>query len=139
MRRMLIVMVLGAAAAAGCGGGDEPDSGEEARSAARSYIGALTGGDAVKACDQMTAEAQKQAIETVTAAYPDAGDLPCTEAVGDLRADLDKELRRALRKPEIVAVKVDGDRADVTVKGLNRPLRLARVDGEWKVARIIAS
>jgi hypothetical protein len=135
----LTAVVVSGIVLMGCGGGGESDDRGDVENAVKLYLAGLSGGgDPVRACEQMTPDARKQTVETVTAAFPDGGDLPCAEALRDLGADLEPAVRQAVRAPEVTQVELDGDRGTVTVTGVERPVVVARVDDEWRVARGVA-
>ena len=135
MRRALALLAVGSAVAA-CGGDDGPSDEEQVRTAAREYLVSFgEGGDPGDACGRMTTEARRAVVETVTAAFPNAAELPCEEAVRALSADLPPERRRALKEARIVEVKIAGDSADVRADRLPGTTKLTRVDGEWQVVR----
>ncbi len=137
MRRTLTLLaLLAAAAGAGGGGGDEGGGDEdEVRRVARDYLTGLAAGNGRRACGSMTEAAQKAAVETVTAAFPDSPEVTCEQAVEDLSADMDPTRKRALLNPEFREVEVSGDRATVAIKGAEGSAVLARTGDQWRVTR----
>ena len=136
MRRPLTLLAIVAAGlAAGCGGGDDGGGDEgDVRKAAEDYLTAVAAGNGERACGQLTPVAQKEAVDTVTAALPDV-DYDCSEAITELSGDLPPDRKRALLNPDISEVTIAGDSAQVRVQGLPAPTTLSRLEGDWKVAR----
>ena len=143
-RRFLTVLATAAACAAvGCGGDDEDGGGgggngggsgasEEAavKQGLTDYAKAIEDNDPAAACDGMTEKAQEDAKETV----PGSDDCESAHrvvltAVGEKRGDLSSQLDGA-----DFTVTIDGDTAEMTSpKAPGRPLKMRRVDGEWKL------
>jgi hypothetical protein len=130
-----IVALALAAAIAGCGGDDGADDADEVRQVTRDYLTALAAGNGRRACEQLTEQARREAIETVTAAFLDAEDVTCEEAIAELSADIAEDRKRALLNPEISDVEIEGDRAEVRVKSVNGSTTLSRVGDAWRVVR----
>jgi hypothetical protein len=137
MRRLLTILaVAGAAAAAGCGGGDGGgDDEERITRVVDDYLTALASGNGERACAQLTPGAQKEAVETVTAAFPDAGGMSCEDAIAELSADTDQRRKETMLNPKVEDVAVSGDSATARVKGLSGTARLQRVEDAWKLIR----
>ena len=138
MRRVwTLLAIVGAAAAAGCGGDEGSDS-DRVTKVAEDYLSSFAAGNGVRACAEMTKQAQAAAVSAVTAAFPESAELSCAQAVKELSQDVAPESKRAMLNPEVVKVDVSGDRAQARLKGLGQPLRLERVEDDWKVARGIS-
>jgi hypothetical protein len=138
MRRPLTLLTIAATAlaAAGCGGdGGGGGTDAEVRKAVEDYLTALAAGNGRRACDQLTPGAQKEAVEIVTAAFADSGDIDCEQAIEELSRDAGQDTKRTILNPEVSEVEVDGDTATARVKGLSEPARLSRVGDGWKVSR----
>lgn len=136
MRRAVTLLAIACAGvAAGCGGDDGGGDDEQVRDVVRDYLTGLAAGNGDRACAQLTEEARKELVSEVTAAFPDPPELSCEEAVVDLSQDIAPIDKRKFLNPEVTKVSVDGDRATVTVKGLDGPTTLARDGDDWRIAR----
>ena len=131
----MTVLALAGAAAGGCGGdGSGGSASDEVKAATKDYLTGLAAGNGQRACGQMTAGAQKEAIEAVTAAYPESPELTCPQAITELSQDVAPDSKRAMLNPAFQAVEVDGGRAEARVKALHQTVRLERAGDDWKVA-----
>ena len=132
---MLTALALACTAAAGCGGDDGESAEDQVRKTVRDYLTALAAGTGDRACPALTAEAQAQAVEEVTASFAMAPDLSCKQAIRELSVDLEPADERVLLNPKVRKVSVRGDRATAEVERLAEPVPLRRVDDDWRVAQ----
>jgi hypothetical protein len=121
-------VVLGMAAAVGCGASDE----EQVRSTVEDYVEAVVDGDGDRACELMTGRARRAAL----AAAALTGGGGCAGVMGRLSEFYDDGELRAMREFEIEAVRIEGDRAEVTVSEAlddGEETVLRKVEGEWLI------
>ena len=114
----------------GCGSSDE----EQVRGAVRDYFAAVVDGDWDRACELSATEVRAD-LERID------GGTTCERAM-DLAYRLDERGRRQLRERfafEVVAVRVEGDRARVRLREALTPdgeptAELRREEGDWRIA-----
>ncbi len=136
MRRLLTGLALASAVAAGCGGDDGGSSPEdEVRKAVRDYLTAVASGNHERACSTLTAEAQEELVEVVTAAFADPERISCGDALQELSADVSPEDKKLLLNPRVGKVSIQGDRATAEVERLAQPTPLTRIKDDWRVTR----
>jgi Domain of unknown function (DUF4878) len=128
MKALICGVLVGAAALTGCGASDE----EQVRSAVADYVEAVVEGDGDRACELMTGRARRTAL----AAAAFTGGDGCSGVMGRLREFYDDGELRAMREFEIEGVRIEGERAEVTVPetvddGDDTVLR--KVEGEWLI------
>src|SRR4051812_5521698 len=127
MARRATVVLLAALGLAACGGGNDK---QEAQQTVRDFVKATNTRDAGKLCNDLLS---KDFIEQATGATGDKAKSTCKQQLKLLRPT-----KRRLTK--IVSVKVDGDKATVAtiLETQNQPqpqtFRLAKVDGDWRLA-----
>jgi hypothetical protein len=136
----------------GCGGSDTDDrapaplrlsDAEQVASTVRRQMQAVARGDGVTACGLFSPKALQEAQDQVSRRGADIG---CVTAIEQGAGGLPRDVLRALRRPAITRVEVQGDRAKVHVRlpvqltalargaglaGGGTPLR--RIDGAWRV------
>src|SRR5919202_2767909 len=108
MRRAALLLIAAAVAVPGCGGGPEDD----VRSAVKSYLNAFVDGDGAKACALMTSDTRRQFVARTK---PLTKTSDCGLAIEAIRTQAGAEVTAALAKLKFTNVKVDGDRATVTL------------------------
>jgi hypothetical protein len=125
------------AAVAGCGSGEKSSS--SPADAVRVYHAAIADGDAGKACDQLSDQAQKQLRDSTQGAARGS----CEQVIELVVAFYDRTTKEALRKAK-VTVKEKGDSATASFQapvGLGGPpqtqtYELSRQGGEWKINQL---
>jgi hypothetical protein len=121
------VLLVLALAAGACGGGDDA---EEARSVVRDFVDATNARDGDRLCGELLTQ---EYLEKATGATGDRAEEACKE-------QLDVISGLKLRLVSIGRVEVDDDeatvRAAIAVGGQRTPrvFRLAKEDGDWKLA-----
>ena len=129
MRRAALLISTAVLAASGCGGGPEDD----VKSAIHDYLNAFVDGDGAKACSLMTSDTRRQFVEK-TKSLTKSSD--CALAIEAIRTQAGAEVTAALAKLKFTNVKVDGDRATVTLTsgGSRTTATLKKEGGTWKVS-----
>jgi Domain of unknown function (DUF4878) len=129
MRRVTVLVLAAALAAPGCGGGASDD----VKSAVKSYLNAFVDGDGAKACSLMTDATRRQFVEK-TKAITKSTD--CSLAIEAIRTQAGAEVTAALAKLKFTNVKVNGNRATVTLEsgGSKSTATLVKEGGGWKVS-----
>ena len=128
-----------AALSIGCGDGEESEKTQEpapqltpAERAMERYVAALEAGDGAAACEVITKEAQREALEALEGT-PQAAD-SCPE----LSEEVAKGFRGMLSNPEFETLEETADTATVQVTDeTGSPLivaGLSREDGDWKIS-----
>jgi hypothetical protein len=127
--------VLAAVVVAGCGGGSGPDgSGPDA--AVRDYYRALLRGDGARACSLLT-DGLSRDIASSRGAKAAGGTCPDVLALAaGLNPDRSGDDLHALRVDTSVSGSVARARLANPLTGKRETLRVARVDGEWRIASL---
>ena len=120
-------MAAAAVALAGCGGG----SGGGPRTTVQRYLKAISSGDAAGACGQMTEKSREKLGEFAHDTLG-AGD-SCQDAIGVLLRSQAGSGLKQLGKARITRVETDGDKGEVRVDGLDRPIDVTREEGDWRI------
>lgn len=136
MRGALIVTAMAAVLVSGCGRSDTDSDADAARSAARTYLTALSHRDYVGACRQLAASAQRDIATYVGGALPELGTTRCTSVIRQALEMADGQRLAALGDMKITRVTVAGDTASVQLAGRGQPVKLAKDRGGWKIATL---
>lgn len=116
------------AAAAGCGG----TGGGDARATVTRYFAALGAARPLAACDELTAESQDKLAEFGT----DALKLHGHSCAATFQALFDSAAGPGLKTlghARVTRVRHQGDRAEISVRGVARPVEVVRDDGHWRI------
>lgn len=139
-RTTLLATAALAAAVAGCGssagGASKPTAGSGSAAAAKAtvvrYFAALGGHHATAACSQLTPESQDKLSEF-------GGDAlhmrphSCPRTLKRLFASPAGPRLRELASAPIAAVKMTGEGAIVSVRGVDTPVKVVRDQGAWRI------
>ena len=121
------VAIAAAALLVGCGGGDAK---HDASAAVQRYFAALGHGDAAAACHELSDDSRHQLGEFGGAhLHADT----CEKVVTVLLSNPAGANLRRLGSPSISRVEIDGDRGEVYVKGLDRPVKVVHSGGHWQI------
>jgi hypothetical protein len=126
----LVVVLLGTS---GCGGGGG-NGRSDVESVVQAYLRALADGNGTEACDQLTGDAGREAVEYVSARLPDAGVTSCSDALENIAGGLGGDEKAILRDAKITEATIEGDNATVTVEGGTDPASLTKVKGQWFIS-----
>ena len=109
---------------------------QEIEALLRAYLRAIADGDYAAAADLLAPQVRRDMIAWVAEAYGDAEPDAAT-AIARLLGPADADaLARSLEEVAVWSVKVEGDRAAAIVRGAVEPVRLRRIDGAWRIARV---
>ena len=122
-------VVLAVALVVGCGGSE--DSPEDV---ARTYLEAVADGDGEKACDQLTGEAQRQAVTFLAQQVPEFGATSCEDGLDMLGENLGEDEKEILRDPGEATVDENGDTATVTFENATTPAELTKSGDDWLIS-----
>ncbi len=114
----------------GCGGNDE----SAAEMTVKDYLGSLADGNGKAACDKLTGDAKRQAVDYVASNVPELAATSCTEALGGLSDQLGGDELGTLRDADVESSTVTGDTATVRMKGASSTADLRKVDGTWYIS-----
>lgn len=129
MKLVLVLFVCGAALLpVACGG-----SGGSPEGTVKTYLNALADGNGKKACDQLTGQAQRDALDYVSSNIPELNATSCEGAMGAIADNLGGDEKSTLRKAKLHA-KTTGNTATVSVEGGTSDAQLKKVDGRWYIS-----
>jgi hypothetical protein len=130
-RTALLATAALAAAVAGCG-----SSGGGAQAGAKAtvtrYFAALGGHRSAAACAQLTAESQDKLAEFGADALRLRAH-SCSATLDRLFASPAGPRLRGLADAPVTSVKVQGDEATVTVRGVDAPVKVHHDHGAWRI------
>jgi hypothetical protein len=124
----IAVALAAAAVLAGCGGGNGASS--DASAPVKRYLAALGRADAPGACRELSPDSRRKLAEFGDEHLHAAS---CEQVVGLLLRNPAGGALRRLGGAAVTRVQVDGDHADVYVKGLDRPVKVVRTGGRWQI------
>jgi hypothetical protein len=112
-----------------------PEDDAAIRAAIQAYIDAFVARDGEKACALMKPEVAEAFLEAVKDQVS-ADD--CADAFEKAAASGGDDLGELFKQATVDSVAVEGDQAtaQMTVLGTSVPIRMERIDGEWKVANL---
>jgi len=112
-----------------------PEDDAAIRAAIQAYIDAFVARDGEKACALMKPEVAEAFLEAVEDQVT-ADD--CADAFEKAAASGGDNLGELFKQATVDSVAVEGDQAtaQMTVLGTSVPIRMERIDGEWKVANL---
>ena len=127
-------LVIAAALAGGCGGSDDgaDDAGPE--DVVRTYLEAVADGDGERACDQLTDDVQRQAVDFLSAQLPQLEASSCADGLGQLAEDLGEEEKDGLRDPGEASAEIDGDTAIVRFEQGTTDAELTKEGDSWLIS-----
>lgn len=125
--RLTLALAATAAVVAGCSAGGTGDL----RAPVQRYLHALGRGDAGAACREFTAHSREQLAEF--GAEHLKTPKSCAAVVGALMANPAGARLKALGSAAILHVEAHGETGEVRVRGLARPIDVARQDGRWRI------
>jgi len=137
VRRTVIALVAATVALTACGGGSGSSREDQVRGAVRGYLKAFASGDAKGACNLLTPQGQKQAVQGGKA----KGFTRCDQTVKLLHDAIDKRNKGVLDRlaaEKITKVEFFGsDKAVATLaaglSGSQSRVDLKKVGGKWLV------
>jgi hypothetical protein len=130
-RRIPAVVVAAAAlaaAAAGCGGAGDGD----ARATVTRYFAALGAARPLAACQELTAESQDKLAEFGTDALKLRGH-SCAATFQALFDSAAGPGLKTLGHARVTRVRHSGDHAQISVRGVARPVEVVRDGGHWRI------
>src|SRR4051794_35968961 len=116
----------------GCGGSDE--SARRPGDVVKDYLAALADGDGTKACQQLTGEATRDAIDAVKKEIPEFKATDCETALTKLAKNLGEDERAALRDAKVAETTEKGDSATVKVKDAVTDTKLTKGSAGWLIS-----
>jgi hypothetical protein len=132
-RLALLATAALAAAVAGCGSSSGGDAGASAaRATVTRYFAALGAHDATGACAQLTAESRDKLSEFGSGALHMRRH-SCARTLARLFASPAGPRLRTLAHAPVVSVKVAGEEATVTVRGVDGPVKVLDRAGSWRI------
>jgi hypothetical protein len=117
-----------AAATAGCGGGGDGD----ARATVTRYFAALGAARPLAACQELTGESQDKLAEFGTDALKLRGH-SCAATFQALFDSAAGPGLKTLGHAQVTRVRHSGDHAEISVRGVARPLEVVLDDGHWRI------
>ena len=137
MRARAAAGLAAALALAGCGGGGGGGggSGDDPAGAVRSFAKAFGAGDGKKSCGLLTASGRTAFVKR---AKPLAATDDCATAIERVHEAAGKPVADAYASATVAGVKVSGSTATakLTAGGATTAVRLAKEDGEWRLASV---
>jgi hypothetical protein len=121
--------LLATGLAVGCGGSDD-----DPEDVVRTYLEAVADGDGEKACDQLTGEAKRQAVDFLSSQAPEFGATSCEDGLDQLSENLGEDEKDILREPGEATVEIDGDSATVTFEEATTPAELTKSGDDWLIS-----
>ena len=139
--RALLGLTVAAAVATGCGGGGAKSDPEAIARVLKSAAQATAKGDGDKACADLTADAQRQALFQL-GSQGGPGMTSCSQLVGRAQFFLTPIDKQRIKNLEAADVRVNGTGASATLRGegeqpgqaISVPVHLTKVDGDWKIS-----
>ena len=142
-RRQVRIPVLVAVVLAGCGGGGAVSDPDAIAKTLKDAAKAVADGDGSKACDHLTADAQRQAQLQLGAGA--LGQVDCTTLVSRGTAFMTPLDRQQIKNLQPQNIQVNGTSASATMaaspggppgQGISVHLNLTKVGDEWKISGI---
>jgi hypothetical protein len=99
-------------------------------SAIRTYLGAIAGHNAAKACSEMTSAAQQQLLSIA----PKGAGSTCEVVVARISQLITGAEAKQVRDAKVVDVHVTGDTATAKIAGAGTTARLTDSGGRWQIA-----
>jgi hypothetical protein len=133
MRRLAVVLCLGALLGASACGGDDTGG---ARKAAQDYVSALGKRNGAGTCARMTKGLQRQFTDAVTKADARFDGRSCGEVMQAALDTIKPDQLRQFAGAKIDNLKVDGDKGTFryTLGRIKVDGRVAKEDGDWRVS-----
>ncbi len=124
----MLATVVASSLATACGASDS----DRIKDAVRNYIQAVLDDDGKTACDLLSPTAAKAFVDKVKDVVKTTD---CATAFKKEAGTLKDDEKAVYRSAVLSSVTVDGDTATVTVKftGINKDIRLKKVNGDWKI------
>jgi hypothetical protein len=136
MRRssVLVSPLLAVALVAGCGGGSSDE--ESVKESVRTYLSAFADGDGDRACDQLTGEAQRHAVDALRQQVPEFNATSCPDAIEAVSENIGEDEKSGLRDVEFQSVTIDGDRATARPVNATTDAELTKTDAGWLITSL---
>jgi hypothetical protein len=130
-RSVVLCAALAALALPGCGGGNNKSAAEKT---VKDYLGSLADGDGEQACEKLTGDAKRQAVDYVASNVPELNATSCADALAKLSEQLGGDEASALKDAAVDSSTITGDSATVRMKGASSTAELRKVDGTWYIS-----
>ncbi|HEY2705408.1 MAG TPA: nuclear transport factor 2 family protein [Candidatus Dormibacteraeota bacterium] len=125
---LALATVAASTCLSGCGASDS----DKIKDSVRNYIQAVLDDNGTAACGLLTPDAAKVFVDRVKAQTKTSD---CATAFKQEAATLKDDEKAIYRSAVLSGVTVSGDTATVTVKftGVNKDIRLKKVNGDWRI------
>jgi len=116
--------------AAGCGGGN----GAGPEGTVKTYLKAFADGNGKQACDQLTGDAKRQALDYAATNLPELNATSCEDALTAIAKNLGGDEKGLLRDAEISKTTINGSSATVSLKAGSNDAELTKTGGRWYIS-----
>lgn len=132
MRPRTLLPIAACVALGACGGGESDE--DAVRETLRTYLGAVAEGDGDKACDLLTGEAKRQALDAFATDLPELAPTSCGDGLTKLAESLGEDEKQLLRDPGEIEVDVTGETATATLEAATQEAELTKSGDTWLIS-----
>ena len=106
---------------------------DQVRDTVETYLTALADGDGERACDQLTGNARRKLVDSLTQQVPEVDATSCEDALAMVAANIGADEERTLKDAEITKVSGQGELGHSPARGADTDAELVKTDAGWLI------
>jgi hypothetical protein len=127
---LLVGLLLG-----GCGSSSNDDE-DSVKTVVSTYLNAFVDGNGDRACDQLTGDAKRHAVDAIRERVPELNITSCTQAIETLSENAGQDELNNLKDVEFETVTINGEHASARPKGASTDATLTRTSAGWLISSL---